>query len=364
MVSSFPVSMIRVAFIRAVPIAMLVLAGLQDSLRMASTFLVMGAVVFSKLLSTFFVVGMPIELVIKSDSVRLVIRLHLSMSKPRPMRSFLVLSVSTAIIIAAVRTAAIISQSQLLQHYSRQGHGLAVAPMTTSSVKSQVIRPAPVESVAEVNAVTLIVSMAVISVALVCVSLVALFVILIVAVELMLLLFLALVAVVVAVAVAVVATVVVVANMLVVAAVVVMAALIGILLLPFVNPVHIELVAMVEILLLSFVGPMHVVLVAADVNIVSHVGSSVLAELILPLNVLIVARKVHGPAAIIVVEAARRHLVHVPWWWFPPSVEKLVHRYQVVVVEAIERPRVIVVVPCHNAPHDRHTKPASLSSRC
>jgi hypothetical protein len=186
--------------------------------------------------------------------------------------------------------------------------------MATPSMKSLVVRPALVMSVVMVIVVALI---AVVIVALVGVpvvaTFVALFVILFVAVVLMLLLILALVVAVISVAVIVVAS-------------------------------------LLRILLLPFVGSMHVLLVA-NVNVVSHVGSSVLPELIFPLNVLLGALRLHGPAARIIVEAAMGHLLLVPRWWFPPPVEELVHRHQVVVAEAIEGPRVIVVVPCHTAQH-------------
>lgn len=270
---------------------------------------------------------MPIELVVKSDSVRLVISLRLH----TPMRSFLIVSASMAIVITAIR-AAIISQTKLLQHNLRQGQGPAMASMTTPSMKALVVRPALVMSVAMVIVVALV---AVAIVALVGVpvvtTFVALFVILFVAVVLMLLLILALV-------VAVIVAAVIIAAVIVVAVIVIAVIVVAV----------IVVASLVRILLLPSVGSMHVVLVA-NVDIVSHVRSSVLPELIFPLNVLIGALRLHGPAARIVVEAAIGHLLLVPRWWFPPPVEELVHRHQVVVTEAIERPRVMEVVPCHIA---------------
>lgn len=283
----------------AVPVvSVLVLARLQDALRLSSTLvLAMGAMVFPKLLPFFAVVvelvGMAvagaIELVIESDSVRLVVRLHLL---HMPMPSFLVvLSASVTVIVATVRAAAVVSQPQLLQHGLRQGQRPPVVPVLAEAL---VVRPAVVVSAhVVVVVVALVGSMVVVVVA----TLVLLLRIRVVAVILtVLLLVLPFVPIVV-----------------VVVAAAVVAAMVLILLL-------------LLMLLLSSVGSIHVVPVVR-VNIVSHVGSSVLAELILPSNVLLGALRLHGPAARLLVVAdlrhVVRHLVHVPWWRLPPPIEKL-----------------------------------------
>lgn len=280
---------------------------------------------------------MVVGLVVESDSVRLVIRLRVrgTMSSSR----ILVAAVVTLVVAAFI--AAAISEPKLLQHGLSQRQGPAMA---ASSVEAPVIRPAAVVSMgAIVVAVTLVVAtlvtVVVSIVAMVVATFVAPSVIVIVTVVLMLLLILRLVVV-----------IVVPTMIVVVVSAVIVATLL--LLLPVV------VASLPGVVSLHVVVSLHAVRIVPHVNVLSHVGSSelILADVVATrtlrfhrpaaMLVVVVALRLHRPAPVLVVVVAIL-LVHVPWWRLLPPVKELVHGNQVVMVEVIERPGILVVIPSH-----------------
>jgi hypothetical protein len=309
-VASFGLVASPVLVLRAVPIVVVALALLQDPLQLSSSspmtalLAPMGAMILPKTVTTLLLLlvvpgPVPMTLVIKPHSVRL-----------------FALALCVPLVVAAIRTA-IISQPQLLQNSLRQRQ----RPTVTVLVKSPVVRPAlgvPMTAAALVPIAVAGVQMAVavVPLALVPTRLVAVagkvIIFLITVILLLLLLAPSMVIVVATTSMVIVAT----SSMVVVAtsSVVVVA-----------TPSKVVVVAatasvvVVAVLLVAlWAGLLHLLL---EVGVVTEVRSSVLAVLVVALDVLLRALGIHGPAAVGVFVVAVGHLVHVPR--IPAPIEQL-----------------------------------------